>query len=415
MSTRRTSTDYRQPYRPLAVRAYDEVARRVGLLRAGLDPEELLAAAARKEGLSEWGDPDPRDALAVLCRALEDEAALTPMGRIIQRQRLIGALRARLRVNAYHRAHPDASSVALEAPIVISALQRTGTTLLHRLLASTPELRALRSWEALNPAPFRGGWRGEDPRVAVARRAESAVRYLAPDFFAVHPLDASEPEEDVILLDQALLSTVPEATLRVPSYAAWHEAQDPAPAYAYLRRALQALSHQQGPGRWVLKTPHHMEFLDALFGAFPDARVVWTHRDPLVTIASFCSMVAHAWGLCSDAVDPHEVGAHWSRKIGRMVDRAMAVRAHAPENTFVDVRYDDLVADPVGTVRRVHDALDLPWTAEVEARVHAARERAPREKHGRHVYRLADFGLDQDALAERFAAYRARFGLDATR
>jgi len=398
-----TSRGYTRPYRPLVVRLGNGLAK----LAPGmsLDPEGLVAAARRHEGLHDLGDPDPTEPLAVLCAALEREAHLTPMGRLIQRQRIIGSLRARLRV----RAAEAAGKVApIGPPIVIAALQRTGTTLLHRLLASDPGLRAMRSWEALNPAPFvPAEFRGEDSRKRVARRAQDAVKWLAPDFFAVHPIDADAPEEDVLLLDQALISTVPEATLHVPTYAAWVEAADPTPAYDYLRTSLEVLTHQQGPGTWVLKTPHHLEFLDVLLATFPGARIVWTHRDPKQTLASFCSMVAHAQGLSSDHVDPHAIGAHWLRKTARMVDRALAVRDRVGEGTFVDVAYADLVKDPLAAVIDLYERLGRapPPTRHLEATI--ATERAGR--HGRHDYALADFGLTPDAVDAAFAAYRARF------
>jgi len=407
-----TSTDYRHPQRPAPVRLYDTFAGQVPLARVSLDPEVLLAKARRAEGLQDFGPPDPAEPLAVLCRSLQAEAALTPTGRFVQQQRILAALRARLRLVAWRAAHPEVATHDVTAPVVISALQRTGTTLLHRLLAAHPDLRALRSWEALNPAPFpRPTWNGSDKRHAFARRAETVAKYLAPDFFAVHPVDAEAPEEDVILLDQALCSTLPEATIRTPTYAAWVEARDAEPAYRYLHDALQALSAQVGPARWVLKTPHHMEYLDTLLAVFPGARIVWTHRDPLVAVASFCSMVAHARGLVSDDIDPEGIGAHWSRKIGRMIDRALATRDQAPPGTFLDVRYDDLVQDPLGTVHALCDALDLPWSPDIEARIEAARARSPRHQHGKHVYRLADFALDPAMLAERFAPYRTRFVL----
>jgi hypothetical protein len=399
-----TSRGYRRPYRPLVVRLGNGLAAAVGA-SASLDPAALVAAARRLEGLHDLGDPDPTEPLAVLCAALDREARLTPMGRFIQRQRIVGALRARLRVRALEAA---GATAPIEPPIVIAALQRTGTTLLHRLLASDPDLRALRSWEALNPAPFDPPeFRGEDSRKRVARRAEEAVKWLAPDFFAVHPIDALAPEEDVLLLDQALIPTVPEATLHVPTYAAWVEAVDPTPAYAYLRTCLEVLTRQQGPATWVLKTPHHLEWLDVLLATFPGARIVWTHRDPKQTLASFCSMVAHAQGLSSDHVDPEAIGVHWLRKTARMVDRALATRDRVGEDVFVDVAYADLVSDPLAAVRRLYERLGraLPSTRHLEAAI--ATERAGR--HGHHAYALDDFGLSPAAVDEAFAAYRRRF------
>lgn len=403
MTGRDTSTDYRRPHRPWPLRLADRV---VPSAWPGLDREHLVRAARRADGLHDFGGP-ALDPLDVLLSSVRDEASLHLVGRLAVRTRVVSALRVRLREQALRQRHPELDRVALPAPVVITGLQRTGTTFLHRLLAADPRLRALRSWEALEPiAPLRG----PDRRVARARTAERALRWMAPDFFAVHPVETDAPEEEVLLLDHAFLSTVPEATLRVPRYSRWLEEQDQRPAYELLRRLLQALTWARGPDRWVLKTPHHLEWLDVLLDVFPDARVVHTHRDPVEAVASFCSMVAHGRGVMSDAVDPHEVGRHWLRKTGRMVDRALAAR-DGREGTFLDVRYEDLTRDPLAQVARVYEHIGLALPADVHARIVARRDAERQHRHGRHVYRLVDFGLAEDQVAERFGAYRARFGV----
>jgi len=368
-----------------------------------------MDAARRRAGLREFGDPPPLEPLRILTESIEREARLHPVGHFITRERLTSVLVSRLETHA--AASPEVRALELEPPLVIAGLQRSGTTLLHRLLAADPRRRWLASWEALRPArPAGRTLGGGDPRVAAAVRAQRALRYLAPDFFAVHPVRARGPEEDVLLLDQALLSTVPEATLRVPTYARWLESADQRPAYEHLALLLRLLSWQRGRGkRWLLKTPHHLEWLDALFEVFDGARVIWTHRDPVVTVASLCSMIAHGRGVFSDAIDPREIGRDWSRKVARLVERAMATRDGGREARFIDVRYEDLVRDPIAVVRRIHHALGESFPPDVERHVRRALDAHPRHQHGRHVYALEDFGLSPGPLRERFAAYRERF------
>ncbi len=409
---RETSTDYRHPHRPRAV----ALANRLLPAMGALTPDALERAAARRTGLEGFGSTDYKEPLAVLLESIEREARLTPVGRLITRERLVGVLANRQRAAAAIDARVEA--IPLAPPIVIAGLQRTGTTLLHRLLAADPDHRWLASWEALSPAPIDAGatrrarapWRAE-PRIVAAERAESALRYLAPDFFAVHPVEAHGPEEEVLLLDQSLRSTVPEATLRVPTYASWIEAQDQRPAYETLRRLLKLLSSQRGAGkRWVLKTPHHLEWLDTLFEVFDGAKVLWTHRDPVTTVASFCSMIAHGRGVFSDDVDPVEIGRDWGRKVARMVDRALASRA-GREDAFIDVPYARLTADPIAEVRRIYAALDRELTPIAEARMRQTLAGHGQHRFGRHRYDLAAFGLTEAGLRERFGAYRERFVL----
>lgn len=409
-----TSTDYAHPKRPLPVRALNAAGRVASSLGAqpSLDAESLLAAARRATGLDDFGEPCPREALGVLLRSLEDEAGLNTLGRFIMRGRLVAMLSNRLRVEALWKEHPEIASIPLGRPIVIAGLQRTGTTLLHRLLAADPKARALMAWEALNPAPLEGeGRSGSARRERAARLSERGLAWLAPEFFAIHPVEADAPEEDVLLLDHCFTSQAPEATLHVPTYASWLETQDLVPQYRYLERLLKVLAWQKPGEYWVLKTPHHMEYLGELLAVFPDAVIVQTHRDPQATTGSFCSMVAHGRGIFSDDVSAREVGRHWLRKVRRMVDRSLEARAAHPSAAFVDVAYRDLLKDPVGEVRRIHDAAGLPLAPEAEAAMRALLEHQVKDRHGRHVYRTRDFGISPARIDEMFADYRERFAI----
>jgi len=418
VADRETSRDYANPRRPLGLRVGSALL--AGVLPrvvAPLRADALLDAAARAEGRQDAERPIIEDRLTVLTEAIANEARLSTFGTLATRTRLAGLLRSRLRHQALLADQPEISQVQVVRPIVVTGLQRTGTTFLHRLLEADPRIRGLRSWEALAPTPPQG----RDTRRRQARISEKALRYLAPDFFAVHPVESDAPEEDVLLLDQTLLSTVAESTLRVPSFAAWLRTQDQAPAYAMLRELLQSLWWQEPApdpvdphvAQWVLKTPHHLEFLDELLAEFPDAVIVHTHRDPLTTVASFCSMIAHGRGVMSDDVDPHEVGAELLAATSRMVGNAMATRRRVGDERFVDVHYDDLLGDPVGTVARIGERAGLVPTAAAAAAVEGRRAASGQHRYGRHVYDLADFGLDLDDVRGAFADYRSAFGFTA--
>ncbi len=408
-----TSRAYGRPYRPRAIAVANGIGRglaRIGL-RANLEEESLLAAARRAGKGRQFSDESFREPLGRLLRAVEREAALHPLGRAMMRQTLVRLLLNRLRLEEACREHPEIEAIAVDAPVFIVGLQRTGTTLLHRLLAVDPALRPLASWEALNPAPFPGAEpraEGRDPRMRQAEWAERGLRYLAPDFLAIHPVEAHAPEEDVLLLDFSLLSPTAEASQNLPSYSQWLEEVDHRPAYRYFRRMIQLLFWQK-PGRWLGKTPHHLEYLDALLDVFPDARIIHTHRDPLRALPSFCSMLSHARGIFSDRVDPREVGRQWTHKQVRMVERAMAVRDRVGAEPFADVSYTALIADPIKQVRRIYYFLELDLAPETDRRMKAWISGNPQHRLGRHGYRLEDFALDRADLERRFAAYRERF------
>jgi hypothetical protein len=229
----------------------------------------------------------------------------------------------------------------------------------------------------------------------------------------VHPIDAGGPEEDILLLDLELRSTVPEAMMHVPSYASWLETADQAPAYRRLAQALRALSWQRAPTaaawRWVLKTPHHLEWLDELPKVLDAPLIVWTHREPREVVGSFCSMIAHGRGVFSDHVDPFQIGEAWLRKGQRMVERAMDARASLGEDNFVDVSYAELVRDPLAVVRLVQERAGLSWSDGVERRLRHVLARERKDRHGVHRYQLEDFGLEAGDVARAFGRYRERF------
>ena len=409
-----TSTDYAHPRRPLPARLLNAAVALGGV--APLDATALIATARRATGLHDLGDPFFVKPLSVLVESIEREARLHPLGRAIMRGRIVSMLANRLRVEALYREHPEIDALPLPRPIVIAGLQRTGTTMLHRLLAADPRARALLSWEALHPAPLPGEGRGGSfRRRAESRGAELGLKALAPEFFAIHPVEANAPEEDVLLLDHVFTSQAPEATLHVPTYAAWLETQDLEPSYRYLRRLLKLLTWQRGGDYWVLKTPNHMEYLRELLAVFPDALIVQTHRDPQATMGSFCSMVAHGRGVFSDEVDAREVGSHWLRKVSRMIDRSLSVRdggaGRAGGASFIDVSYYDLLTDPLAEVRRIHAHAGTALSPEAETAMKAVLARDTQHRFGRHVYRTRDFGLSPAGIEEAFASYRARFAI----
>ncbi len=406
-----TSTDYERPYRPLPVallNAGGRAARRLGA-RGRLDVDRMVAKARRRTGLSSFGDEWFMEPLSVLVRSINEEADLTLLGRLIQRRRIEGALVTRLRVEELLRRRPEIRDIDLGPIIVIAGLQRTGTTTLHRLIASHPEMRAVEAWEGLNPLPLPREEPG-DPHTRIRRAliAEKAVAYLAPAFFAVHPAEHDAPEEDVLLLDVSFMSQSAEATMHVPTYARWLENQDHTRAYEEFRTLLQVLHWQRPRRHWVLKTPHHMEYLDVVLEVFPAATIVRTHRDPLKSIPSFCSMVAHGRGLFSDRVDPLEIGAHWFAKTCRLVELTARVREAADPRRFVDVSYYDLVGDPMAVLGKVYEQAGIPFGPDARKAAERTASRNVQHRYGRHVYEPESFGLSREGIEHGLAAYRKR-------
>ncbi len=379
----------------------------------------VLADAQRKEALTDWGPGDFEGPLGVLLADYADAVSKAELGAVgvhILRSGIVHSLRMRLRTQEWVRRHPEILDERVAAPIVVVGMMRSGTTLLQRLLAADPRFHCAYGWEVVEVAPrldHRFG--GVDPRIAVSEAREAKSRELAPELFAIHPMYARQAEEEIVFLADAFLSHVPESGAHLPIYRSWLDEQDFAPAYEYLHRALRFLQWQKRQAgsvaqRWVLKSPAHLGYLDTLRAQFPDLHVVHMHRDPRATIASGASLNATLHAMHADRVDRNRVGAQWLQRMGWTNDRAMAARdGWGCDGALVtDVAYADAVADPIGQVARVYDAVGLPLTAEAEGAMRRWLAERPREV-ARPPYGLADYGLSPEQVDERFSLYTKRF------
>ncbi|HEX6342250.1 sulfotransferase [Umezawaea sp.] len=376
-------------------------------MTTALNVDELIEKASAKTGLTDFGDDWFREPLDVLVTSLNTEAALSPLGLELTRRRLTALLNDRLRLRALHREHPEVLDVEVRVAAEICGLPRTGSTLLHRLLAASPKLTAARSWEVAYPIPFPGEGPDAPERKRRARERTRVFAEFSPDFAPVHQVVWDGPEEEVILLDRTFVSMSFDTFYWVPGYGDWLRAADQGRAYAELREWLQVLQWQD-PARanrpWVLKSPHHLTAVDTVLNTFDDCKVVMTHRSPVNAVPSFASMVSMIAKQHSDEVDPIRVGRYWSDRLAAALRDFAAARAARPER-FVDVRFTDTVRDPAAVARRVlHEIGATPDAADDAAfEAFLARDRA--ERHGSHSYTPHDFGLTEAELAEEFAFY----------
>lgn len=391
--------------RPFLIRAFNFFG--VG---SSLDSKRLMRAAQQKTGLDDFGNDPLIEPLDKLLSSINAEAALHPFGQFITRQRLINVLANRLRVVALLKKHPEILEIQIEQPIIITGLQRTGTTRLHRLLSNHPNVRSLRSWEALNPVPFEGDHQNKK-RIQFAKTAETALKYMSPAFFAIHPVEHEAPEEDILLNDMSFISTVPEATMHVPAYAAWVETESHLFPYAYLKKLLQILSWQHPKERWVLKTPQYLEFLEEAHQVFPDAKYIHTYRDPLKVIPSFCSMVFQSRRIFSDKVDAQELSKHWLRKNSYMMNDALKFWKEQAAKNVLHVSYYDMMNDFHGEMKKIYSFVGLPYSQEIEDSLTQHNAINKQNKYGVHQYQVQDFGLSHQEIDDHFSLYRQTFSI----
>ncbi|MFL6062006.1 MAG: sulfotransferase family protein [Marmoricola sp.] len=378
--------------------------------------DALIADAVRKEDLDDFGPLPFHEPLAVLA-ADYPGAGLSDLGAHIVRGGLVHNLRMRLRATEWRRRYPEIAAEVIQAPVVVVGMMRSGTTLAQRLLAADPRFTCVHGWEVLEAAP-KLDWDPAvtDPRIQAGLDRQAQTQQFAPDLFAIHPMYALEAEEEIVFLDQAFLSHVPESGAHLPTYRRWLDDQDLTPAYDHLHAMLQLLQwtkRRRGEqvGRWVLKTPAHLGYLDTLRARFPDLHLVHLHRDPLETIPSGASLNATLHAMHSDHVDLHRVGVEWIERMGWTNDRALETRARWDASgaaPVTDLAFTDVVQQPVESIARVHDAIGLDLIAEAEVSMRDWLARRPRET-ARPDYRAETYGLTEAQIRERFTEYERRF------
>jgi hypothetical protein len=382
---------------------------------APLDADVLLRAAERATGLGDFGDGAFVVRLRLLVHALATEAALSPVGRVMAHALLLQLLKNRLKVEALFARHPEAAELPVRAPIVIVGLPRTGTTHLHNLLAADPGLRALPYWESLEPIVLDEELPvGDepDPRRARCDQALWFINESMPHFIRMHEMTTDHVHEEIQLLALDLSTMLFETMGAMPSWRDAYVATDQTPSYRYLRRVLQAIQHQRGGGRWVLKSPQHLEQLGPLLRAFPDAVVVFTHRDPASVVASYVTMAAYTARMSQEPpIDLRAIGAYWRARIEDLFRACVRDRALVPPERSVDVRFDEFMRDDLAAVRRVYALAGQPVTPDAERAWDAFMSTHPRGVHGAVVYDLAAFGLDAAEIHDACGFYVDRFGV----
>lgn len=368
--------------------------------------EDIKASAVKAVGLDDFGTDDDHytEALSVLLDAYRREADFTELGSKMSRFFLRNALVARLLSESSWKQHPDHVDVEVAAPIFVTGLPRTGTTALHRLLCGDPRNQGLELWlaEYPQPRPPRETWL-ENPVFAALDARFRQAHEENPDYTGLHYMTADEVEECWQLLRQSVHSVSYETLAHVPSYAQWLAHQDWTKAYERHRKNLQLIGLNEPENRWVLKNPSHLFALDALFATYPDALVIQCHRPAETIMASMCSLAQHTTAGWSNRFVGDTIGADSLETWSRGLERFNAVRATRNEAQFCDVDYFDLIADPMRTVEAIYRHFGIEMTDDARAAIALTDElskqgpRAPK-----HSYSLADYGLTEDQVKERF-------------
>jgi LPS sulfotransferase NodH len=388
----------------------DQVAEALGVLSRPLSAGRFLSIACRKSGANDFGSIDLQGPLQRLLDASVTEAALSVVGRFAIRWDTLRFLGNLLRLRHEEAIDPAILSEPIERPIFITGLPRSGTTFLHRLLLEDGINRGPVVWETIYPYPL--GEPIDRRRQHVARQLHR-FENLAPEFHSLHPLAADSPQECSEITAHVFRSLRFDTTYRVPSYRAWLDAEGHPEAYRFERRFLQHLQHQLGWRRWVLKCPDHLFALTNLRAAFPDARIVFVHRDPVKVMLSICRLTEVLRRPFTRQVDRMAIGrdesARWLEGTARMI---AACQEPIFQEPICHVNYLDLVANPLRTVAQVYDHFHLDLDTRTAGRMARAADEQPNGGYGRHSYHFEDHGLNAETEREKFREYIEFFGIE---
>jgi len=375
--------------------------------------DELEDGARAATGLDDFGSPYYREGFERTVESLNTEADLSEMGAVIQHATISNALIQRLKIEEAYARHPEMDDGTVGGPVFVIGLPRTGTTALSQLVAADPQFRSLRMWESQAPTPPpEAATQESDPRIAQAEAGLQMLNDMFPLMKSLYNSEPTAPTECQDLMGMSFRTFHFDGVVRVPSYLQWLMGCDMRETYLFHRRVLKLLQWHCPPNLWHLKTPVHVFALDALVEAYPNAKFMWSHRDPARVMGSVCSLIRYVRSWSSDRDDPVELGAEQLDSWSEGVRRAMDFRRRVGDERFSDVAFSDLQADAVTTLAASYESLGLEFTDAAARSVEQwAREHKPGAR-GSHDYDLADFGLTPESVRERFTEYLRTY--DAT-
>lgn len=399
----------RTPFIGAANRLFSVLQATGAMRRRTFDRATLMQRCAEETGLSDFGDPWFEQAYDALVDALQGEARLNLAGEFVAEMQFVKVLKDRLMAEDWFTRHPEVLERALPHPVIVVGPMRSGTTRMHRLLAADHRFQHLRSFETISPVPPPGFEPGDahDERLSDARKIQRMARLANPRTLSIHPTGPCEPEEELGLLVNSFWGMKHEAQWAIPSYGRWCEGADARPAYRQLARLLKLVSWSQQKSSlkpWILKTPQYMLDLDAVIDTFPDARFVFTHRDPKAVVGSAASLAWNQTIIYSDHAEANAVGREWLRKTERQIARMRKARDRIARSRRIDVHFEEMDRDWAGVMHRVYRFLGMEIEPALAGMEHfIARSRALKRKP--HRYSLDEFGLEEGEVLERLGDY----------
>ncbi|MCF8464358.1 MAG: sulfotransferase [Flavobacteriales bacterium] len=379
------------------------------LLPNKVDAEVITRTAKRRTGLTDLGDGMHRIGMENLVKAM-DASPITNFGIFSSNGFGVDALSNRLMMLDYMKKHPEVAEVKIEKPVFIIGFPRTGTTLLQNLLHLSDDRRALEFWEITNPIPFSNNPQKDlSARIRKTKMRLALANFVVPEMKFIHEVRHNSLEECWSLFIPQFTIQNWDMTGRWPSYGKFLSQHDMKPAYEEYKKYLQVMVQRVPDKKLILKCPDHMWHLDALLSVFPDACIVWTHRDPSKSIPSYCSLASLNWRLLYGAFEPKELGPYIEERFIAGIERAMAVRDRVGDERFLDVNFKTLLTEPEAAVNRITSHFGLTPVNPKKMDAYLNRDRP--DNRGKHNYTAEHYGLDKESIKLKFRDYIQRFDI----
>jgi len=362
------------------------------------------------DGYDNFGDPSYLEGLRRLLYSYDHEARLHRVGKLTAVYQTVGLLASRLHTERWFEMQPDSANIAIERPIIITGMVRTGSTALHYLMGANPDMQCLQYWLALHPQPRppRAMW--EAATDFQHGRIELDMMYRAGKSMleSIHHMTVEGPDESGRVLAQNFSDDRFEVVSTVPTYSDWYMNTVHRETYARHKRIMQLIGSYDSGKRWLFKYPVHMRNLDAVLDAYPDACIIWTHRDPAEVLPSYVSLCAHFRSLFEKEPDRPRIALEQKEAWARAVENGMRLRK-GREHQFHDIYFNDFMADPIGEVAKAYEHFDQPFSKRAQVALGAWRETHKPGEFGTHNYTRDDFGQSRSQVHDRYAAYLEQF------
>jgi len=400
-----------RPFRPVGVKLFNGIG---GMVRSlggerTMTVDRVLAAGRSATGLKDYGNDDFLEPLQILCEEFENSAKLHPFGHYCMNRLLVQHASNRLLVEAAWKRHPEYLAQPLNRPLYVVGMPRTGTTLLYNLLAKDPNARPLMVWETLYPAATDKEERKQNNsyRRWKANFAVKAMNRLAPNLKQIHAIEPDSPEECGWLMNNSFVSLMFLLDAVLPRYFEYYKNMSDArqlEVYDYYKKQLQLLQAGEQKKHWILKSPVHQATLAPLMETIPEANVIQTHRDPKKVVPSCCSLICMTRGIFSDQLNVEKSGPELAERMAIAIENSKKAKEKFGDR-MTDVIFDDLVKDPIGTVKGIYERFGYQYSDEMEAGMKQWLANNPQGKHGAHKYELEQFGLSNAEIDRWFEGY----------